>query len=268
MKRLKHIVSFSGGVGSMLAGERLIKRYGAENVVFVFCDTSIEDDDLYDFVEAGSDLFGCEFVYLCDGRDPWQACADRKYMPNSRIAHCTVELKGKVFAKWLVENYKAHECIVHLGFDWTEAHRLVDSKKIYAPYKCFAPMCMAPYLTKTDMLHRLIDIGLWIPRMYKEGFSHNNCGGECPKAGQGHWKMMLDKRPDRYRRSEAKQEWLAEKLGAMKPFLRVTIDKKLVYMSLKEFREHIEAGKQCDLFDVGGCGCFSGEERLAEMVAA
>ena len=41
-----------------------------------------------------------------------------------------------------------------------------------------------------------------------------------------------------------------------RPFLRMTIDKKMNYLSLKEFRKHIESEKQIDIFDIGGCGCF------------
>ena len=48
---MKHIVSLSGGTASAIAGDRVINRYGKENVILWFADTSWEDEDLYRFLE-------------------------------------------------------------------------------------------------------------------------------------------------------------------------------------------------------------------------
>ena len=67
--------------------------------------------------------------------------------------------------------------------------------------------------------------------------------------------------PETYREYERKEEQVYESIGKRHPFLRVTVDGELHYISLKEFREqYITDTKQCDLFDWGGCGCFSEEE--------
>ena len=43
----KHIVSLSGGTASAVAAERVINRYGKDNVTLWFADTLCEDEDLY-----------------------------------------------------------------------------------------------------------------------------------------------------------------------------------------------------------------------------
>jgi len=89
------------------------------------------------------------------------------------------------------------------------------------------------------------------------GFSHNNCGGGCVKAGQGQWAMLHRAMPERYAEFEAKQEALIADLPTARPFLRVTIDKELNYVSLKDYRaQFLEKNAQIDMFDIGGCGCF------------
>lgn len=52
---MKHIVNYSGGVGSWAVAKRVIARHGAENTTLLFTDTLIEDSDLYRFLKG---LFG------------------------------------------------------------------------------------------------------------------------------------------------------------------------------------------------------------------
>lgn len=56
-------------------------------------------------------------------------------------------------------------------------------------------------------------------------------------------------------RNEERQEKLFQKIG-QHGFIRMVVDGQMKYLSLREFREHLEAKKEIDLFDVGGCGCF------------
>ncbi len=46
---MKHIVNFSGGICSFWAAHRVIQKHGVKDVVLLFADTLIEDDDLYAF---------------------------------------------------------------------------------------------------------------------------------------------------------------------------------------------------------------------------
>ena len=46
---MKHIVSFSGGMGSFAEAKSCVDKYGKENVTLLFADTLMEDEDLYRF---------------------------------------------------------------------------------------------------------------------------------------------------------------------------------------------------------------------------
>ena len=39
-------------------------------------------------------------------------------------------------------------------------------------------------------------------KLYELGFSHNNCGGVCVRAGRKHWLHLLDVFPDRYAQAD------------------------------------------------------------------
>lgn len=45
------------------------------------------------------------------------------------------------------------------------------------------------------------------------GFTHNNCGGMCVRAGQRQWLHLLDVMPERYAEAEAEEEKLRGQLG-------------------------------------------------------
>jgi hypothetical protein len=253
----KHIVSFSGGAASFAAAHLAVESYGKENVLLVFCDTMIEDPDLYRFIEEGAAALGCELIKLQDGRDPWQVFKDRKCQGNTRMAHCTVELKGKVFAKWLTSTFTPEQCVLHFGFDWTESHRLVEAQKNWAPYICSAVLCDPPYYSRQQVFQMVDDYDIELPRLYGLDFAHNNCGGFCVKAGQAHYANLLAKLPEVYAHHEAKQEQLMIELPTARPFLRLVRNKVTNYLTLRQYREHLQSGGEFAEFEVGGCGCFS-----------
>jgi len=251
---MNHVVSFSGGLGSWVAAKRVAEKYGTENLYLVFADVLIEDEDLYRFLpEAAADVGG-ELVILSDGRDPYDVFHEKRYMGNTRTAHCSEELKSNPFYAW-VDALKG-DTTIYLGIDWTESHRLESARKRRPDYKIEAPMCDAPYLSGTDVKALLKKAGIELPSLYKLGFAHNNCGGCCVKAGQGQWARVLEVMPERYALHESKQEKLMAAIPTARPFLRMTFEGELKYLSLKEFRNHHESNKQIDMFDVGGCGCF------------
>lgn len=68
--------------------------------------------------------------------------------------------------------------------------------------------------------------------------------------------MLLKHYPETYRWHEKKQEALFILMEQKKPTIRKTQDGRMEYLSLKEFREFIESGKQPDLFEEGNCACF------------
>jgi hypothetical protein len=259
---MKHIVFYSGGIGSYFAAKRVIDKFGKDDVILLFTDTLIEDEDLYRFIDETSEKLGAKLVKISDGRTPWEVAKDVRYIPNSRIAQCSHFLKQKTAEKYIKENYKPDECTLYLGIDWSEQHRVNAPTKNWAPYRLDFPMIEKPFLSKDEMLKILVENdGVKIPKLYELGFTHNNCGGFCFRAGVAHFKNLLDKMPDRYLEHEKNEQNLLEYLGRNDiSILRRTRKGKKVNITLKELREELEENDSQltfdDQFDFGGCGCF------------
>lgn len=254
---MKHIIFYSGGIGSWMTAKRIVEKHGKENVILLFTDTLIEDEDLYRFIDDTVEEMGVKCIRIKDGRTPWQVFKDVRWLGNSRLAQCSHHLKQKTADKWIKENFKPDECILYLGIDWTESHRTVAPVKNWAPYKVEFPMCEEPLMTKDEMLSELNKLGIKTPRLYDLGFSHNNCGGMCVKGGQGHFLNLLRQFPERFEWMENYEIEMQKFLGQDVTILKRTVNGKRENLSLQQLREEYEAGsKQLDFYDMGGCGCF------------
>lgn len=259
---------FSGGIGSWAAARRVVERHGPEDLTLLFTDTSMEDEDLYRFLdEAAGDVFGnteARLVRLTDGRTPWQVFEHERFLGNSSVDPCSKILKRQPADRWLKENCDPAGTIVYVGIDWTEAHRFDDGdgnglrpRRAADGWRYEAPMIEPPYLSKQEMIRALKSRGIKPPRLYAAGFPHNNCGGFCCKAGQAQFALLLRVMPDRYRRHESEEEAMRALLDrdvSMMTDRRGDGIKKP--LTMKAFRERIEAGGQADLDEWGGCGCF------------
>lgn len=253
---MKHIVFYSGGIGSWATAKRVIAKHGKQDVILLFTDTLIEDEDLYRFIDETVEEMGVEFHRIADGRTPFEVYKDVRYLGNSRFAPCSHELKQKPAEKWVKANFKPDECVLYLGIDWTEEHRTKAPRRNYEPYKVEFPMCEEPYVTKEEMFQELERLGIEIPRLYKMGFAHNNCGGFCCRAGQGHFANLLKQMPERFAYYEAKEEEMRQFLGKDVAMMKKTKNKVTFPYTLRQLREDIEAKRPVDMTDVGGCGCF------------
>ena len=232
----------------------MIEEFGKEDVVLLFTDTKEEDEDLYRFLEETSAYFDVPVTTIADGRDVWQVFNDVKFMGNNRIDPCSRVLKRELAKKWMQDNHKPEECILYFGIGWDEINRMDAIRNNWEPYTTSAPLVDDP-VDRKDILFVLKEMGIAPPRLYELGFAHNNCGGFCIKTGQGQFIKLLKAFPERYARHEEEQEKLFAKIGPH-GFIRITIDKKKHYFSLRQFRRYVEGGGQIDMFDVGGCGCF------------
>ncbi|WP_129692333.1 hypothetical protein [Gottfriedia acidiceleris] len=297
---MKHIVFFSGGIGSFFTAKRVIEKQGKENVILLFTDTLIEDKDLYRFMDDADKHFGISITKIADGRTPFEVFKDTRFLGNSRLAKCSHVLKQEQAENWIKERFKEEKpmfiqkkqvkptrefilwedpiiiaelqkeweederetCVLYLGIDWTEDHRKASPEFNWAPYKVEFPMCEEPYVTKNEMLDYLKEVGIKIPRLYKLGFSHNNCGGMCVRAGQGHFVNLLEKLPGNYLKIENHEQEMREFLDKDVSILTRTRNGIKKQLTLKELRlEYEQYGvTQIDMFDIGGCGCFVTEE--------
>ena len=263
----KHIILFSGGVGSWMAAQRVKKEFGPENMILLFTDTMIEDKDLYRFLEEAADNIGAPLVRVADGRTPWSVFHKQRMMANTRADPCSRILKRELGDKWIESRFTPSECVVYVGIDWSEINRFEGGKKTKTgvtlglrrrklPYIYEAPMIKPPYMSKRGMLDELILIGIKPPRLYAMGFPHNNCGGFCVKAGQAHFKLLLENFPERYNYHEKMEERFRQYVGKDVSILRDRRGGPVKPLTLRQHRENIEAAAPIDELDFGGCGCY------------
>ena len=259
-KQVDYIVSYSGGLGSFFSAYVLKKEKTKANIKLVFCDTKIEDEDLYRFLEESAKFLNLPLIRLEDGRNPWELFRDMGYQGNSRIAPCSSQLKRKVFNDYLKENYKSYDdYIVVMGMNHEEPERLERARK-NNKYKIIAPL-VDTILFPDEQDKLLQQFGIKKPRLYDLGFPHNNCGGFCVRSGLAQFEKLYKKFPDRFLwHEEQQQQLIKNNPKANKPFLRKTIDGRLTYITLKEFREKHLNLSQLELFEFGGCGCFVDDE--------
>jgi hypothetical protein len=269
---VKRVVMFSGGIGSWYAAKRVAHKYGTENLYLVFSDVKGnnpsphvgEDEDTYRFIEEAAANVGGTFVYLNEGKDIWEVFKEKKFLGNSRLAHCSFMLKQKPARAWLEANCKPENTIVYVGIDWMETHRLPAIVKNYLPYKAEAPLTELPYVDKEQMIEAARAEGLKTPRLYDLGFAHNNCGGGCVKAGQGQFKKLLEIMPERFEVWEKKEQEMRDYLGKDVSILTETVKGEKKSLPLVELRRRAETNPTIiDEYDVSGCGCFFEEDERA-----
>ena len=267
-----HVVTFSGGVTSWKAAKRVAERYGTKNLILLFADTRNEDPDTYRFLVEAAWNIGAPLRVIADGRTPIEVMKDEKFLANSRLDLCSRVLKRELIDRWITENCDRETTAVYGGIDWTEEHRYINLRnfRLQDGWYYYAPLCQEPFLWKADLLVELKQVhNIKPPRMYELGFSHNNCGGQCVKAGQGHMSRLLTKLPERYSELEEYEQQLIRITGKPVSILTDrTGDGKKKPLTLKDFRIRIEGGVQIDAFEEGGCGCASDVPDEAEDAEA
>lgn len=251
---MRHVVQFSTGLASWGSAVRVKERFGAESMVLLMADVNMEDEDNYRFAREASEQLGVTITRVADGRTPWEVFFDEGMMGSSRVDLCSRILKRKLLDKWRKENTTAEDSVVYVGMMWDEGDRLEGVRRRLAPWTVEAPMMDKPYLTKHDLETTTRKLGIEPPRLYGMGMPHANCGGFCVKAGQAQFATLLRVMPERYRFHEAQEE----RFRALHGDVSIMTDRRggeKKPLSMKAFREGIEAGGTCDMFEWGGCGC-------------
>lgn len=260
---------FSGGIGSWAAAKKVAQEFGTENLYLLFTDVKGntesphigEDEDTYRFIDDAVKNIGGLYIYLNEGRDIWQVFKDKRFLGSSRLAHCSFELKQIPAKKWIEANCDPATTVIYLGIDWTETHRLPAIERNYLPFVAKAPLTEPPFMDKTEMLKWAKSEGLKTPRLYDLGFSHNNCGGGCVKAGQAQWKKLYETMPERFMVWEQKEKEMQEFLDRPVTILKETRNGVVRALPLIELRLRIDNSPfLIDDLDIGGCGCFVEEE--------
>lgn len=255
---MQHVVMWSGGITSWATARHVIQQHGTASTTLLFADTQAEDEGLHDFNAQAADMLGVPITTVADGRDPWQVFEDKRWLGNTRIAQCSLELKLKPCRDWLETNTDPADTTLYVGIDWTETERLPAIVRGWAPWTVDAPLTRPPYRDKQQLLAKARALGLPVPRLYRLGFAHNNCGGACVKGGQAQWARLLAVFPERYARAEAAEARMRTLLGKDVSILRDRTGGTTKPLTLAALRTRIEEQPdQLDLFDEGGCGCLT-----------
>jgi 3'-phosphoadenosine 5'-phosphosulfate sulfotransferase (PAPS reductase)/FAD synthetase len=264
----KHVVMFSGGIGSWATAQRVVAEHGPDDVVLLFADVKGdndnphlgEDEDVYRFINDVTASLGCQLVTLTEGRSIWQVFTDKRFLGNSRLANCSHLLKQKPTREWLIKHCDPAGTTVYVGISWDEIHRLRAIEEAYASFgfTVKAPLCDPPYHDKADLIQACRDSGVEPPSSYAAGYPHANCGGACVRAGKAQWKLLMNTNRDRYLYHEEQEQKLRDHLGKDVTILREQVAGEKVRLTLRAFREREEVGitdEDAEL-DFGGCGCF------------
>jgi len=248
---------YSGGIASWAAAKRVVAKHGIENVVLLFCDTLMEDEDLYRFLHESAANVGVQVTTIADGRNPWEVFRDERFVGNSRVDPCSKILKRQIADRWMKDRFTPDTCVRYVGIDYSEEHRYKNLCVRLHPWRVEAPLLEDPPMDKDDMRRWAESEGLEVPRLYQYGFPHNNCGGFCVKSGQSQFKRLLETMPERYAYHEQQEQELREHLGRDDvAIMRDRAGGTTKPLTMKAFRLRVEQGLSCEMFDWGGCGCF------------
>ncbi|QIG75233.1 putative PAPS reductase protein [Rhizobium phage RHph_Y52] len=253
-----HYISLSGGLGSGVSA--LAAHHYGIPFRMIFADTLVEDGDLYRFNRDIAEAVGQPIVTRVDGRTPYEVFVDRKFIGNSRTAHCSDILKTLQVRKWLAENNIPITDPLVLGMDWFEQDRIERAIINWKP-RPVVSLLNRFKIARKDHAAWLKRYGIDQPRLYDQGFPHNNCGGGCVRAGLKQWATLLERNPKRFAVHEKSLNDAMAKIGpTAKPFLKRTVKGEAEYMTLTTFRQYVEAGTiEIDPYDFGGCACFVDE---------
>ncbi|XQE81547.1 hypothetical protein ACN24L_25020 [Streptomyces microflavus] len=257
---MRHVVMWSGGITSWATARHVVAEHGAASTTLLFADTHAEDEDLYRFNALATAQLGVPLTRVADprGRDPWDVFEDKRWLGNTRLAHCALELKLKPSRDWLTQHTDPADTVLYVGLDWSEPQRIPENRAGWAPWRVEYPLTEPPYRDKDQLRADARTAGLPDPRLYRLGFAHNNCGGACVKGGQAQWVRLLAVLPDRYARAERAEQKMRRLLGKDVSILRDRTGGQTRPLTLTALRQRIEQQpEQLDLFDEGGCGCFT-----------
>lgn len=202
-------------------------------------------------------------LWLSEQRDVWDVFNESNFLGNSRIAPCSAQLKQRMARRYVREHFNAEDTVLYLGIDWTEEHRTVGPRDNWAPYPVMFPLCDEPYVNKIDIMRDLDAIKIDPPLLYAMGFSHNNCGGFCVRAGQGHFANLLEKNRELYLYHESREREFIDRTDKDVSILKRVRKGVPIRLTLETLRKELESSRQqeIDFDDIGGCGCFVDESK-------
>lgn len=210
---MKHIVCYSGGHSSGVAGIEVARKFGIENTILLNHDIhfTVEHADIKRFKQEVADYLGLPITYA-NYKDPnmdqFDICVkDKAFKVDKGPVICTSRLKTEPFAEYLEANHADRDCIIYYGFDDTarELDRMQRRIGVLGAQGFRTDYPLALWTNRT--IHATEEIGITRPSTYSV-FMHGNCIG-CLKAGWQHWYIVYCTRPDIW----LKGKWAEEEIG-------------------------------------------------------
>lgn len=197
---------------------------------------------------------------------PWYLFEAQDFIGNSRVAPCSAIIKQRLAKEYIKHTFPDKDIEVIFGIDWSESHRMKAPIKHWSPFVSNVdfPLNREPWSTSDKRQERLINDGVGLPEMYALGFPHHNCGGFCCKAGQGHFKLLMEKLPKVFEYHADKEAKLASRLKAAtgKEYSLMTkhINGIKSSYTLRQLEADVKGLEPVDEYDLSGCGCFVTED--------
>lgn len=193
---------------------------------------------------------------------PWGIFERQKFIGNSRIAPCSTLIKQRLAREYFKQVFVKEEVQVYFGIDWSESHRMKTPSENWGRYasRVLFPLNEAPYTSSKERLENIQEDGLQTPRLYLKGFSHNNCGGFCVRAGQGHFLNLKETLPDVFEYHASKEAELSQKLQSTTGEVYTILTKQVQGVKKPLPLNLLGLEQDIDRYDIGGCGCFVTED--------
>jgi hypothetical protein len=143
------LVSFSGGETSAFMAQWLnnhYEEYGYKNIVFVFANTGLENEQTLEFVERcdkhfqlnikwveaevyhnerkGTGFYMTDFDYASRNGQPFEQIIKKYGIPNQAMPHCTRELKQSPITKFGKRYFNGEKYHTAIGIRQDEADRM------------------------------------------------------------------------------------------------------------------------------------------------
>lgn len=193
-----YVVSIGGGLTStVFLPEMMLDRYGKKAVTFVMAKLPNEDPDVWKLCHAVEQYYGITIEYIGKNLTPWDVFFKERFLGNSRIDPCSKNLKREVLKEYM-KRFEPAQTKLAVGISWDEVHRMKDITSRWAMigFDVIAPLVTDFRLTREEQQAECEKRFGFVPRLYKWGFAHNNCGGACIKAGMREWARLLWYLPD------------------------------------------------------------------------
>ena len=201
---------FSCGAASSYASYLALKEFGfGDNLEIVYCMVKEEHEDNLKFLNIFSNKIGKEIKVISNekyGGSIYSVFDSVKFIKGPTGAPCTKFLKKEVRQK-----YQRPGDLQIFGYTVEEenrANRFIDSNN---EVDCYFPL-LEKGITKQDCKDFIEELGIQLPKMYRLGYSNNNCIG-CVKGGMGYWNAIRVDFPEAFERMSRQERKVGHALN-------------------------------------------------------